>query len=165
MNHDKKALSIRQPWAWLIVNGYKDIENRTWNTKIREKIYIHAGKSFDKIAYEKLTKYYKSIQFPNPAEFDRGGLVGLVEIADCVQSHNSVWFEGPYGLVLKNPEPISFVKMKGRLGFFYPQFPYYTWIKTTNAATTTTSINISLSGTSGLNQNYFLNGAYGTSTI
>ena len=29
------ALSIRQPWAWLIVNGYKDIENRDWKTHYR----------------------------------------------------------------------------------------------------------------------------------
>ena len=29
-----KALSIRQPWAWLIVNGYKDVENRTWGPDI-----------------------------------------------------------------------------------------------------------------------------------
>ncbi|WP_245839042.1 ASCH domain-containing protein [Yersinia kristensenii] len=38
-----KALSIRQPWAWLIVNGYKDIENRTWNTKCRGPVLIHAS--------------------------------------------------------------------------------------------------------------------------
>ena len=29
------ALSIQQPWAWFIVNGYKDVENRTWSTKFR----------------------------------------------------------------------------------------------------------------------------------
>lgn len=46
-----KALSIRQPWAWLIVNGYKSIENRTWNTRIRGTILIHAGKGFDKEGY------------------------------------------------------------------------------------------------------------------
>jgi len=30
-----KALSIRQPYAWLIIHGYKDIENRTWGTRVR----------------------------------------------------------------------------------------------------------------------------------
>ncbi|MEI3544750.1 MAG: ASCH domain-containing protein [Alphaproteobacteria bacterium] len=40
-------LSIRQPWAWLIVNGYKDIENRTWPTHFRGKVLIHAGKKWD----------------------------------------------------------------------------------------------------------------------
>ena len=38
-------LSIRQPWAWLIVNGYKDIENRTWSTRFRGKVLIHGMKA------------------------------------------------------------------------------------------------------------------------
>ncbi|WP_206002040.1 ASCH domain-containing protein [Paraburkholderia aromaticivorans] len=38
-----KALSIRQPWAWLIVKGHKDIENRTWSTRFRGRVLIHAG--------------------------------------------------------------------------------------------------------------------------
>src|SRR5437016_10859136 len=42
-----KALSVRQPWAWLIVNGHKDIENRSWQTKFRGKLLIHAGQRFD----------------------------------------------------------------------------------------------------------------------
>lgn len=39
-----KVLSIRQPWAWLIVNGHKDIENRTWTTRFRGPIPIQASK-------------------------------------------------------------------------------------------------------------------------
>lgn len=38
-----KALSIRQPWAWLIANGYKDIENRSWRTNYRGPVLIHAS--------------------------------------------------------------------------------------------------------------------------
>lgn len=38
-----KAISIRQPWAWLIVNGFKDIENRSWRTKYRGPVLIHAS--------------------------------------------------------------------------------------------------------------------------
>lgn len=38
-----KAISIHQPWAWLIVEGYKDIENRTWLTAYRGPVLIHAG--------------------------------------------------------------------------------------------------------------------------
>jgi len=41
------ALSIWQPWAWLIANGYKDIENRTWWTKFRGPFLIHASKRMD----------------------------------------------------------------------------------------------------------------------
>ncbi len=39
-----QALSVRQPWAWLIVAGYKDVENRGWATKYRGRILIHAGR-------------------------------------------------------------------------------------------------------------------------
>ncbi|HDU8694716.1 TPA: ASCH domain-containing protein, partial [Morganella morganii subsp. morganii] len=38
-----KAISIRQPWAWLIVNGHKDIENRSWRTKYRGQVLVHAS--------------------------------------------------------------------------------------------------------------------------
>ena len=41
------CLSVRQPWAWLIVHGYKDIENRTWPTRHRGDTVIHAGLVFD----------------------------------------------------------------------------------------------------------------------
>jgi len=37
------SLSIRQPWAWLIVQGHKPIENRTWPTTYRGPLLIHAG--------------------------------------------------------------------------------------------------------------------------
>jgi hypothetical protein len=37
-----KILSVRQPWASLIVNGFKDVENRTWPTRYRGRILVHA---------------------------------------------------------------------------------------------------------------------------
>jgi hypothetical protein len=40
-----KAISIRQPWAWLIVNGYMDVENRIWAANVRGRVLIHAGAS------------------------------------------------------------------------------------------------------------------------
>lgn len=40
-----KALTIRQPWAWLVVNGYRDIENPKWATHHRGPLLIHAGSS------------------------------------------------------------------------------------------------------------------------
>jgi len=42
-----KALSVRQPWAWLIANNLKPIENRTWPTRYRGAFLIHAGQTFD----------------------------------------------------------------------------------------------------------------------
>jgi ASCH domain len=45
-----KALSVRQPWAWLIVQGFKGIENRTWQTSFRGTVLIHAGMRIDQEA-------------------------------------------------------------------------------------------------------------------
>ena len=47
-----KALSIRQPWAWLIIHGGKDIENRCWPTKFRGRMLIHAAKGMTRAEHE-----------------------------------------------------------------------------------------------------------------
>jgi hypothetical protein len=49
-----KALSIRQPWAWLIVTGYKDIENRSWRTNYRGPLLIHAGRAIDPTSLDQI---------------------------------------------------------------------------------------------------------------
>ena len=40
-----KVIVVRQPWAWLIVNGYKDIENRSWHTNYQGMLLIQASAS------------------------------------------------------------------------------------------------------------------------
>jgi hypothetical protein len=112
-----KALSIRQPWAWLIVNGYKDIENRKWRTDFRGKFLVHAGKQFDYDGY-RWVKSNSRINMPEINKFEMGGIVGSAEIIDCVTQHNSQWFFGPYGFVLKNARKLKFVPLGGRLNFF-----------------------------------------------
>jgi hypothetical protein len=121
-----KALSIRQPWAWLIAEGYKNIENRSWATNFRGRIYIHAGKRFDDNALfwlrekglgpiERLTLHSR--------ELPREGIIGEVDIVDCVTSSTSLWFVGPYGFVLTNPVRYeSSIPCKGGSGFFEPKF-------------------------------------------
>jgi len=47
-----KALSIRQPWAWAIIHAGKDVENRTWKTKMTGEFLVHASKSFDHEGYK-----------------------------------------------------------------------------------------------------------------
>ena len=117
-----KAISIRQPWAWLVVNGHKDIENRTWATKFRGKVLVHAGvHSVTKAEYERFLKDCKAARITNPpaiGEFKRGGIVGSVEIVDCVKKSKSRWFFGPYGFVLKNARQKRFKPMMGKLGIW-----------------------------------------------
>lgn len=111
-----KALSIQQPWAWLIVNGYKDIENRDWPTHRRGRIYVHTGKKIDKEAIDYIRSRYPEI--PLPDSFDTGGLIGTVVICGCTVESESKWFFGDYGFMLEEPETLPFRPYRGQLGYF-----------------------------------------------
>lgn len=122
-----KAISIRQPLAWLIVNGYKDIENRVWATKLRGPVLIHAGQSkadttAEALAYIKRRCHVTDLPLSWPSARTTGGIVGIAEITDCVQRHRSKWFHGPYGWTLKNARRLPFKPVKGQLKFFHPKF-------------------------------------------
>lgn len=127
MNLPDKALSIMQPWAWLIVNGHKDIENRDWTTRYRGPVAIHAGKKVDWDCGASLWEANahpvtgEALTFdPQPGGRmpDTGGIVGVAEIVDCVDSSGSPWFVGRYGFVIRNARPVPFIAVKGALGFF-----------------------------------------------
>jgi hypothetical protein len=121
------ALSVRQPWAWAIVSGFKDVENRTvfsvqkGNLDRRGRFAIHASKGMTREEYVDAYDLMRSLDIvcPPPAALPRGGIVGHVEIAGCVKKSDSPWFFGPRGLVLRNAirlgAPIPSV---GALGFF-----------------------------------------------
>ncbi len=111
-----KALSIQQPWAWLIANGCKEIENRDWPTKVRGQFYIHAGKKIDKDAIDWIRGEFPHI--PLPSEFEVGGIVGQARIVDCITASDSPWFFGKFGFVIKDAIPLPFRPYKGQLGFF-----------------------------------------------
>lgn len=123
------ALSILQPWAGLIVLGFKDIENRDWQArnpglKFRGPVAIHAGKGRDTDAWDQLEEGYHPVT-SEPFYFDlrqpavhRGGIVGVAEIVDCVTEHDSAWFVGAYGFIIANARPVEFIPTTGALGFF-----------------------------------------------
>ena len=128
------VLSIRQPWAWLILNAGKDIENRCWPTKFRGRFLIHAAKGCTKTEYEDALWFAgdfeqrtvaathlpgsPAVRVPEIKDLPRGGIVGVAEIVDCVDESESDWFVGEYGFVLRNVEPLEFLPVTGALGFF-----------------------------------------------
>jgi len=118
------CLSIRQPWAWLIVNGWKDIENREWPTRQRGPIYVHASQTMTQDDYEACRIFVEGIhptlwhKIPPANKLERGGIVGQTTILDCVTRHPSEWFCGSYGLVLDDSKPLPFVACPGQLRFF-----------------------------------------------
>ena len=116
-----KAISIRQPWAWLIVNGYKDIENRTWNTKYRGPVLVHAGThkpTEEEWRTAMRVAISQGITLPKPKNLEYGGVVGVVTITGCVDTSSSPWFFGPRGFTLADAQKVHFSPMKGKLSFF-----------------------------------------------
>ncbi|MBR9779821.1 MAG: hypothetical protein GYB52_06780 [Rhodospirillales bacterium] len=104
------ALSVRQPWGHRILFEGKDIENRDRRTKVRGTIFVHSALTIEEEGQELAERLRLPI----------GGLIGLVDIVDCVDKSDSKWFFGPYGYVLANPRPMPFIPCRGMPGFFRP---------------------------------------------
>ena len=116
-----KALSIRQPWDWLIIHGYKDVENRTWATAYRGELLIHAAKTFESKNNKLLLSKLPDLAGEMPTkkeDFYLGGVIGKVTLVDCTKKYESFWFTGPYGWVLENPTPLPFVPYRGEQRLF-----------------------------------------------
>lgn len=71
-----KVLTIKQPWASLIVDGYKKYEFRSWKTKYRGKFLIHAGMSLEKDMVQRFESYN--------CEYELGAIIGEAELVDCI---------------------------------------------------------------------------------
>jgi hypothetical protein len=115
-----KALTIRQPWAWAVFHAEppKDVENRDWRTDYRGPLVIHAAKGMTREEYHSFWEFYgfarlasgaadSVLNLPAYEDLARGAIIGVVELADCVRSHHSPWFQGEYGFVLQNPRPLA----------------------------------------------------------
>lgn len=115
-----KALSLKQPYAELVVSGKKTIELRKWNTSHRGSFLIHASKTSDKEAM-------KQFGF---SDLPRGGVVGQVSLIEVKhyknkEEHssdrkkhlaNEAW--GNYGFILESPKRLPFRPCKGKLNFW-----------------------------------------------
>ena len=125
---EMKALSIAQPWAECIISKGKNIENRTWDTKFRGYVAIHASKTKDLGRFEYCQEEYKFNLTPD--NVDLGAIVGIAELVEVVTKKSLTretkkWFQGDYGFHLKNiiklKKPVkvsgalSFWKVKGRI--------------------------------------------------
>lgn len=137
-----KALSIRQPWAWLIATGRKDIENRIWKTNYRGKFLIHAGKSFDwnffywvednkfnnnaVMAANAVVTHF-GIEFGisrnaskiTKAKDEFGAIIGQAELVYCFKNCKSIWAENEFWhWKISNPVTVAPIPHKGQLGLF-----------------------------------------------
>ena len=110
-------ISVRQPWAWLIMEGHKDIENRNAVSHHRGELLIHASSNRTglKKRIEEVEEDY-GISVPEE-ELEFGSLIGSVIMKDCVDDHDSPWFyPGGYGYVLADPIRITPIPLKANAG-------------------------------------------------
>src|SRR6202161_3174427 len=111
----QRALSIRQPWAWAIVEGLKPVENRSWPTNYRGPLLIHAGLREDHLGWLALDRM--GIDFPDDVQ--TGGIIGGVDLVDCVRGYDSPWaIDGCWHWVLDAARSLPFRPMRGQLGIF-----------------------------------------------
>ena len=122
-----KVLTIKQPWATLIMQGDKRFEFRSWKTKYRGELLIHAGKGIDNKSVERLKKYL-------PEELPAGKILGKVKLVDCIKcdgnfkemcikENKDVYakssFDETYAWQLKDVEVFGTpIEAKGKLSFW-----------------------------------------------
>lgn len=126
------ALSVRQPWAWLLFHG-KDVENRTWKTAFRGRFFVHASQGMTREEYEAAVQFVRrfnaplAAKIPLPHALLKGGVIGRADLTDCRHRTQrdawaSPWFEGPFGFGVANQVELPFRPCRGALGFFRPDF-------------------------------------------
>lgn len=129
-----KALSLRQPWAWMVVAGGKNIENRRWNTRFRGPFLIHAAKGMTRDEYDGAVAFARDVNpflaVPPFGDLERGGIVGRARLVDviepCTTEPSLFWrpcthpwhMPAQYGFVLADVERVDFRPMRGELGLF-----------------------------------------------
>ena len=121
-----KIITIKQPWATLIAAGYKKYEFRSWKTKYRGPLLIHAGKGIDSQAM----KRFEDLNLSYP----KSKIIALVQLEDCIliddifnsqllNENNKVYGTddkiGLYAWKLSNIENVNINEdIKGRLGLW-----------------------------------------------
>ncbi|WP_166819998.1 ASCH domain-containing protein [Thalassoroseus pseudoceratinae] len=92
-----RALSIRQPWAALIMRGEKTVEYRSKPTKVRGRVSIYASLGKPDVSDSQV----RSEVGTSWKELPKGVLIGTVEVTDCIEQG------GDYGWHLTNPERLD----------------------------------------------------------
>jgi hypothetical protein len=125
-----KALSLKQPFAWLIANGHLLVDDRSWGTQYRGPVLIHASKGL----YEEYYQYIKrhtDIPIPDKDKLDYGGVVGIARLVLCskpgelpagISREQRAHFGGVhqeyYGFLFAQATPLPLMPCAGKLGIF-----------------------------------------------
>ena len=124
------ALSLKQPWAALLVGGRKTLEIRTWATTVRGRVYVHAARAAD----DRAGAWAHVSDDLRPLAELGGGIIGHADLVGCTVYRTATdfdadaarhlnrpeWFVRPrmYGFEFRNPAPLPFVPYRGSTRFF-----------------------------------------------
>lgn len=121
-----KVITVKQPWAHLIIHGPKRIENRSWPTSYRGPLLIHAGKSAAPLSSMTIS----DLRLENyGADFDfkvlvYGAIIGVVHLTDCVSveqlPEGEPFAEGPWCWILTDPRALTPFPCRGALSLWQP---------------------------------------------
>lgn len=117
-----KALSIRHPWVDLILAGTKTIEIRTWSTRHRGPLLLHASSAYGISEREAAAR----LRLPPPDPSTLGAVVGVAELVDCRPVRRDDWkcaglppLEGRlWAWVLAEPRAVGPLPCPGRRTLF-----------------------------------------------
>lgn len=123
-----KVITIKQPWATLIAEGLKEYEFRTWRTKYRGEILIHAGKGIDKKAMKRFEHLH--LEYPTGCIIAKATITDCVyvddELAKALEQKNELIYYGlihkadwdGYGFKLENIQKINPIEINGKLSLW-----------------------------------------------
>ncbi len=108
-----KAITLQQPWATLVLEHGKRVENRSWTTSYRGPLLIHAGMGVDRAAMRWWRHSLKLDELP------RGGIIARCELVDVVRDSPSEWAEASaYHWLLESVQLVEFTPCRGKLGLW-----------------------------------------------
>lgn len=121
-----KAITIRQPWAWLLLRGTKTVENGTWRLPskyVEVPMFLHAGLQEDPLAPE-LQQYLNGY---TPL---RGGVVGIITFGDPMRDYPSPWaIPGHWHWPVVDVHSLDFFPCTGRQRIFTIEYPKEIFIR------------------------------------
>lgn len=125
-----KAISFKQPFAWLIANGYLSVDDRNWGSQYRGVVLIHASKGLYREYYDCL-KATTDIPLPDNDKLEYGGVVGIADLVLCCRPRDlpesatraqGAYFGGVhqdcFGFLFEQASPLALMPCPGKLGLF-----------------------------------------------